>query len=50
MSLFGPAARDDNAPDPLSEALQRVDPDALSPREAHALVYELKRLLGEREH
>jgi len=28
--------------DPVREALARIDPDALSPREAHALLYELK--------
>ncbi|MGA8714874.1 MAG: DNA mismatch repair protein MutS, partial [Roseiarcus sp.] len=31
------------AHDPLREALQALDPDALSPREAHAALYELKR-------
>jgi DNA mismatch repair protein MutS len=29
----------------LKEALNRVDPDSLSPREAHGLIYELKALL-----
>ena len=32
-------------PDPLREKLASIDPDALSPREAHALVYTLKDLL-----
>ena len=31
---------------PLSEALAALDPDALSPREAQAALYELKRLAG----
>ena len=34
-------------PDPLREALERLDPDALSPREAQAMLYELKRLTRE---
>jgi DNA mismatch repair protein MutS len=32
--------------DPLREALQGLDPDALSPREAQAMLYELKRMAG----
>ncbi len=32
-------------PDPLREKLAKVQPDSLSPREAHALLYELQRLL-----
>ena len=31
--------------DALRERLQNVDPDALSPREAHELLYSLKKLL-----
>jgi DNA mismatch repair protein MutS len=31
-------------PDPVREALETIDPDALSPREAHVALYELKRL------
>jgi DNA mismatch repair protein MutS len=31
-------------PDPLAERLRCVDPDSLSPRQAHALIYELKSL------
>jgi DNA mismatch repair protein MutS len=31
-------------PDPVREALDKIDPDALSPREGHAALYELKRL------
>jgi DNA mismatch repair protein MutS len=33
-------------PDPLRERLASLDPDALSPREAHALLYELRSLAG----
>ena len=36
-----PPARDE-----LREAVAALDPDALSPREAHAALYALKRLLG----
>jgi len=35
------------APDRLREALEAVDPDELTPREAHAALYELKRLARE---
>jgi DNA mismatch repair protein MutS len=31
-------------PDPIRDALEKIDPDALSPRESHAALYELKRL------
>ncbi|MGA7966904.1 MAG: DNA mismatch repair protein MutS, partial [Gammaproteobacteria bacterium] len=34
-------------PDALRERLSTIDPDALSPREAHTLIYELLQLLGE---
>ena len=34
------------APDALRERLEEIDPDALSPREALALLYELKKLEG----
>ena len=34
-------------PDPLREALAKLDPDALTPREAQATLYELKRLSRE---
>jgi DNA mismatch repair protein MutS len=33
--------------DPLRETLAGLDPDALSPREAQAMLYELKRMAGE---
>jgi len=35
------------APHPVLERLKQIDPDALTPREAHSLVYELKRKLDE---
>ena len=31
-------------PDAVREALERIDPDVLSPREAQAALYELKRV------
>ena len=34
----------------LHEAVVALDPDSLSPREAHAALYALKRLLGRRRH
>ncbi|MEJ0098375.1 MAG: DNA mismatch repair protein MutS [Pseudomonadota bacterium] len=34
-------------PDPLREKLANLQPDSLSPREAHALLYELQRLLNQ---
>lgn len=56
LSLFGaPAAQPANQPaavepavDPLRELLAGIDPDALSPRDAHAMLYRLVAL--EREH
>ena len=45
LPLFSYEAADSRpGPDPLHEALKALDPDALSPREAHAALYELKRL------
>jgi DNA mismatch repair protein MutS len=41
LGLFAPSL-----PSPVEEALRTVDPDALSPREAHALLYRLKQLAG----
>jgi DNA mismatch repair protein MutS len=47
--LFAAAAKEAEAaaPDPLVTALDEVDPDALSPREALEIVYRLKRLAAE---
>ncbi len=41
LGLFAPSL-----PSPVEEALRTVDPDALSPREALALLYRLKQLAG----
>lgn len=43
MPLFE-AVDDAPAPHPLEARLAHVDPDALTPREAQALIYELKSL------
>jgi DNA mismatch repair protein MutS len=40
LGLFAPPL-----PSPVEEALRGVDPDALSPREAHDLLYRLKRMV-----
>jgi DNA mismatch repair protein MutS len=48
LPLFAQAAESAEPPhDPLRERLAALDPDALSPREAQALLYELKRLGAE---
>jgi len=47
LPLFAAAARDVAPADPLREALAGIAPDALSPREALDLIYELKRLAEE---
>lgn len=39
----------ENKPDPLTDALEKIDPDALSPREALEALYSLKRLAGEQD-
>ncbi|WP_095012160.1 DNA mismatch repair protein MutS [Tsuneonella mangrovi] len=51
LPLFAAAASEPGEPDdPLRERLQGVDVDALSPREALDLLYELKRTADESEH
>ena len=47
VDLFeAPAATEASAPSPLEAALGTIDPDALSPREALDLLYQLKKLNG----
>jgi DNA mismatch repair protein MutS len=41
LPLFAAAGAEPPAPHPLEERLAGVDPDALTPREAQALLYEL---------
>jgi DNA mismatch repair protein MutS len=49
LPLFAAAAEPDHSPDPIAAALDEVDPDALTPRQALELLYRLKRLAAERE-
>ena len=44
LPLFAAANEQEKAPDPLVAALEAVDPDRLTPREALDSLYELKRL------
>lgn len=44
MYLFGPAAAGE--PSKVEQELETIDPDALSPREAHDMLYRLKHLLN----
>jgi DNA mismatch repair protein MutS len=45
VDLFAaPTASDDASPSPLAQALQQIDADALSPREALDLIYQLKQI------
>jgi len=44
MYLFGPAASGE--PSKVELELEKIDPDALSPREAHDMLYRLKHLLN----
>jgi DNA mismatch repair protein MutS len=47
LPLFAAAAEPDCAPDPLLAALDAIDPDSLTPREALDHLYRLKRLASE---
>jgi DNA mismatch repair protein MutS len=44
LPLFASVSAEEEPPDPLLERLRALDADALTPREALELVYELKRL------
>jgi DNA mismatch repair protein MutS len=46
LPLFA-AAEPEKPPDPIAAELERIDPDALTPREALELLYRLKRLAAE---
>jgi DNA mismatch repair protein MutS len=48
LPLFAASAESEQAPDPLLAAIDAVDPDALTPREALEQLYRLKRLANER--
>jgi DNA mismatch repair protein MutS len=46
VDLFAPPPESDTrGPSPLESALNQIDPDALSPREALEALYSLKRVL-----
>ncbi|HEY8434189.1 MAG TPA: DNA mismatch repair protein MutS [Sphingomicrobium sp.] len=47
LPLFAAASEPEQTPDPLSVALDKIDPDSLSPREALDHLYKLKRLAAE---
>jgi DNA mismatch repair protein MutS len=48
LPLFAATAEPEHAPDPLLVALDDVDPDSLTPREAMEQLYRLKRIVAER--
>jgi len=48
LPLFAAAAEPDHRPDPLLAAIEAVDPDSLTPREALEELYRLKKLAAER--
>jgi DNA mismatch repair protein MutS len=48
LPLFAAAAEPELVADPLLTALDEVDPDSLSPREALEILYKLKRVAAER--
>ena len=48
LPLFAATAEAEHAPDPLIAALEGIEPDSLSPREALEQLYRLKRLAAER--
>ena len=47
LPLFAAAAEPEHAPDPLTVALDGIDPDSLTPRQALDALYRLKRLASE---
>jgi DNA mismatch repair protein MutS len=49
LPLFAAAAEPEHAPDPVTAALDEIDPDALTARQALEELYRLKRLAAERE-
>ena len=49
LPLFAAATEPDQGPDPLTAALDSIDPDRLTPREALEKLYELKRVAQSQE-
>ncbi len=50
LPLFAAAAEPAHTPDPLIRAVEAIDPDRLTPREALDKLYELKRIVSSSEH
>ena len=48
LPLFAASPEPEHAPDPVAAALDAIDPDSLTPREALEELYRLKRIAGER--
>jgi DNA mismatch repair protein MutS len=48
LPLFAAPAEPEHAPDPIAAALEAIDPDSLTPREALERLYALKKLATER--
>jgi DNA mismatch repair protein MutS len=49
LPLFAAVAEPETGPDPLAAALDLIDPDSLTPRDALEHLYRLKRLAAERD-
>ena len=47
LPLFAAAAEPEHGPDPITAALNEIEPDSLAPRDALELLYRLKRLASE---
>ncbi len=48
LPLFAATAEPEHRPDPLLHAVEAIEPDSLTPREALEALYRLKKLAGER--
>jgi len=48
LPLFAAATEPDHEPDPVASALESIDPDSLTPRDALEALYRLKRIAAER--
>jgi DNA mismatch repair protein MutS len=49
LPLFAASAEVEHGPDPLLAALDEIEPDGLTPRDALEQLYRLKRIAAERE-
>jgi len=47
LPLFAATAEPEHAPDPILLAIDEIDPDSLTPRDALEALYRLKRLAAE---